>query len=212
MARKLRNFIWDLAQRKTDEGEFNPYNSIFKDQDLPTGPGIRQQNLRIYLNYHLRNKSNVLWLFDHPGFLDSVRTGVPLLNEENYENIKNYLKIKGNFETATKFSSRVDKSPISKIVWKSTSNLNKKPIFWNIYPFYKHDKSIETVISPKKKDIIKHSEILENFIKLVKPRKIFVFGREAQKYANYLNLKYKYVDHPVKIGYDTFQKNIKNYS
>lgn len=211
MSGRVNNIVKELALTKTNNRIFNPYNELSKSTDDRTAPGVRQQNLRLYLNTHLKNKTKVLWVYSSPTFLEAKRSGVPLLNESLFSKAEGVLKPDRHFEVATKSKKRPDNTVISSVIWDVAEELGINPIIWPAIPFYTHRKGkVKAKRKPTMAEIIKYKHFLENIIALYKPDHILAIGREAEQALKSIGIKPVYVNHP-RSGKGDFANKVKKY-
>lgn len=205
MTAETNNLVKKLARTKTKDTIFNPYNEFTKSLDDRTAPGIRQQNLKLYLNSHISLKTKMLWVYCSPTYLEAKRSGVPLVNAVLFDKVEDILKTSKHFERATKSKKKLSNTAMSSTLWNVVSELGINPIIWPVIPFYTHN--LVSKRKPTDREIIKYKWFLMQILDIYKPTTILAIGRDTQKALQVLGVKAIYIEHPQR-GKKAFKKEI----
>ncbi|HLD50733.1 hypothetical protein A3K34_03690 [candidate division WWE3 bacterium RIFOXYC1_FULL_40_10] len=190
MALKIDDLIIKLANTITDDTLFNPYNQICKDFDISTGPGVRQGNLRIYLEKHLDSRTDTIWIFDTAGYHSSKLTGVPLVGPSNYSKVEETLGLENRFENANKNGAVSSSAEESTKLWETLSKKHNPPLVWNLLPFYPHQANeISVKRTPEKEEYLKYAEFTHLVLEIFGLKKIVAMGHRAQKALDLIHIK-----------------------
>lgn len=192
MASKTNELIIRLANTKTDDSLFNPYNQICKNYDITTAPGLRQGNLRIYLDSYLNKKTDVLWVIDCADFYSAKLSGVPLLEPISYAKVEGIFGLTEHFEVAHKNRTISGSNKGNEEIWDLLSKQKTRPLIWNILPFYPHEtEDISKRREPTKKEYLQHAEFIRLIISIFKPKTVLALGTKTQSVLKDLNIKSK---------------------
>jgi hypothetical protein len=192
MASKIDELIVKLANTITDENLFNPYNQICKNHDLSTAPGLRQGNLRTYLDSFKNAKTDTLWMVDVADFHSTKLTGVPLVEPLSFKRVEGILGLTTHFEGAHKNGAAPYTHRSHNEVWNFAYKQKKHPLLWNILPFYPHSADdILTKRDANNNEYIKYSGFLRIILDIYKPKSVFAIGPKAKTALDLLNVKSK---------------------
>ncbi|OGC69580.1 hypothetical protein A2415_03325 [candidate division WWE3 bacterium RIFOXYC1_FULL_39_7] len=192
MANKIDELVIKLANTKTEETLFNPYNQVCKDYDINTAPGVRQGNLRMYLESYAEGSVEELWVTSSADFHTTKLTGVPLLDPVNFAFVEGILGAPIKFEIATKNRTIFETNKLFGNVWDLAAKQKKRPLIWAVLPFYPHDTAgITTKRVPEVEEYRKYKEFLMMVIGIYKPKNIVTIGPDAKKAVSSLKLKSK---------------------
>jgi len=192
MASKIDELIIKLANTRTEETLFNPYNQVCKDYDINTAPGVRQGNLRIYLESYANSAVEDLWVTDAVDFHSTKLTGVPLLNPVNLTRVEDILGLTTKFEVATKNRAVLEGHKYGTNVWDLISKQKKRPMIWTVLPFYPHETAgITSKRDPSAEEYSKYKEFLMLIIEIYKPKNIFTMGAKTKSALTALKIKSK---------------------
>jgi len=186
-----------LATTKTSKTLFNPYNELSKPVDDRTAPGVRQQNLRLYLNSHYALHTKMLWVYFSPTYTEAKRSGVPLVNFTTFRKAESVLNTEKHFEKATKSRKRPSSTVISSTLWSVADELGINPIIWPVIPFYAHVAGkLSVKRKPTPQEINKYKHYLEEILQIYKPEKVLAIGKEAEEAMKILGIEAGYIEHP----------------
>lgn len=205
MSSKIDILVKKLAQTRTKGVLFNPYNELSKPTDDRTAPGVRQQNLRIYLSALEKQKPKILCFYYAPSYDESKRSGVPLTNVSIFKRVENILKVSRPFEKATKSRGKPELSSMASIIWDTIEDLNKTIAVWPIIPFYPHKKSgLKMERSFTNKELLTYRPLLSDIVELFEPKIVLSVGKDAHEALKFLKVKHYQLPHP--------RRNIKNFA
>ncbi len=192
MISKIDELISKLASTKTAENLFNPYNQICKNHDISTAPGLRQGNLRLYLDSHLRAKTDVLWVNDTVDYFSSKISGVPLLEINNYPKVEKLLKLEDHFERANKNGVNGGNNTLISKIWSLIETQTNPVILWNLLPFYAHSPSdIAVKRHPDQEEFEEHKEFIHLLISIYNPKTIYAITQNTKSILTSLGIKSK---------------------
>jgi uracil-DNA glycosylase len=212
MTAKISGFVRKLATTATGDMLFNPYNEFSKMSDDKTAPGLRQQNLKLYLNSHMKLKTNKMWIYLAPTYLEAKRSGVPLANASIYRKVESILNAEKLFEKATKTKNRPNNTTLSTSLWNAANELNIHPIIWPVIPFYAHKENrLKSKRSPTQKEIVKYRVFIDKVIAVFKPTTILAVGKGTKEALDMLKIKSHYVKHP-RSSKKEFKRNVSKYT
>lgn len=197
MSTKVNSFIKKLAQTRTGSDLFNPYNELTKPIDDRTAPGVRQQNLRLYLNAHEKLKSKVMCIYYSPSYDESKRSGVPLTNISNFGEVNHFLGIEHPFEKATKSRNKPKVSSMASILWNLAERNNAKLLFWPVVPFYPHKKGgLKKVRNFTHKELLDYRNLLSDVVTIFEPKTILSIGKDTDEALSFLKVNHYKMPHP----------------
>ena len=204
MTQKINSLIKKLAQTETKSDLFNPYNELTKPTDDRTAPGVRQQNLRMYLDSLEKSKPQFICFFYAPLYDESKRSGVPLTNVSNFKQVEEVLNIKKSFEKATKSRGKPKLSSVASILWNTVEKIDEPIVFWPIIPFYPHKKSgLKTPRKFTNKELLKYKELVVDIVDLFEPKIVLSIGKDTHEALDFLQVKHYELPHP--------RRNIKKF-
>lgn len=192
MISKIDELISKLASTKTEENLFNPYNQICKNHDISTAPGLRQGNLRIYLDKHLQNKTDEIWFIDTVDYFSTKISGVPLVEINNYAKVEKILGISEHFERANKNGIVNGVNHTITKIWDLIASQTKPVLIWNVFPFYAHNpKDIAIKRTPTDEEFINNKEFVHLLMDIYKPKNISSINQRTKEVLGLLNIKSK---------------------
>jgi hypothetical protein len=197
MSSKVNILIKKLAQTETKSDLFNPYNELTKPTDDRTAPGVRQQNLRLYLDSLEKSKPKIICFFYSPSYDESKRSGVPLTNVSNFKDVAEIVKIEKTFEKATKSRGKPKLSSIASIIWSVVEKIDEPIVFWPVIPFYPHKKSgLKTERNFTNKELLKYKDLMVDIVSLFEPEIVLSIGKDAHDALDFLQVKHYQLPHP----------------
>lgn len=187
---KTDNLVTKLASTKTEETLFNPYNQICKYNDINTAPGVRQGNLRLYLESYTNVKIDTLWVFSTADYCSTKLSGVPQVNPQNYRSVESVLKISTHFENANKNNLVSNENKLHNKIWDVISKQSTHSLIWNVLPFYPHDiTDVSIERNPTKDEYVKYGEFIRMIIDIYKPKTVLAVGQKTKDALRLLNIK-----------------------
>lgn len=211
MLATVNNLVKKLATHITEKNAFNPYNQLSKATDDRTAPGIRQQNLRLYLESHEKLKTKVIWAYLFPTYEEAKRSGVPMGNSNTFRQIEEILNTDRKFEKATKIKRIPNSSSMSEILWNTAEEIGINPIIWPVIPFYLHNPGArKTKRKPKADEVEMYGEYFKLILEIYQPKNILAIGKDTKNALDQLKIKSKYIQHPRR-GIKAFKKTVSRY-
>jgi hypothetical protein len=197
MSAKIDILVKKLAQTETESVLFNPYNELTKPTDDRTAPGVRQQNLRIFLNSLEKQKPKVMCFYYAPSYDESKRSGVPLTNVSIFKQVAEILDVERPFEKATKSRGKPELSSMASIIWDTIEKVEKPIAVWPIIPFYPHKKSgLKTERNFSNKELLKYRPLLSDIVEIFEPKVVLSIGKDSHEALKYLKVKHYTLPHP----------------
>ena len=192
MENATNELIKRLANTRTDENLFNPYNQVCKIFDVNTAPGLRQGNLRIFLDSFTNSSTDALWVFDSADYFSTKLSGVPLMGPSSFTKVENIFGLTLHFEAANKSSSLSAVPNAHAKLWNLISKQKEHPLIWNVLPFYPHKRDdISTRREPTAQEYLKYSEFMHSVIAIYKPKSVLAVGNKAKSALDLLKIKSK---------------------
>ena len=192
------DFIKKLTTRESSTSVYNPY----KDKRVAN-------NLKIYLEYILKNQDNfVLLIGEAPGYAGCRITGIPFTSGVTINNsrLPVFTTIKNNL-----FLKTIEAEKTATIVWDYLENKEKIPVFWNSFPFHPHDKGDQlSNRAPTDDEIEEGKYYIEKLIEIFSPKAIAAIGRKGEKALNdiFPDKHIDYIRHPSRGGKSGFLTGI----
>lgn len=187
-----------LSKRKSSKTVFNQY----RNKDV-------LNNLRLYFEYLLKNKHNVLLIGEAPGYKGCRLTGIPFTSGDKIQNSKH--KIFKGIGSKIKLY-KVDSENTAAILWEFLGDSKPVPILWNAFPFHPHISGVpESNRSPNAIEIEEGKLYLQIVYDLFKPTKLCSLGRVGETVLKELfpNKQITYIRHPSHGGKREFVKGMK---
>lgn len=203
----IGNFISKLANTETSNKLFNPFVDICPIHDKKNAPLIRQRNLQLLLEAHMKLKTKMIWLFEAPSYLGARRSGAPFVNEGMFTEIEQILQTSRKFEKATHTDSKT--AITTRITWRVAKELALKPLIWEALPFHPHN--LDQPLSNRKpslEEMASYKHFLIQILEIFNPIDILAIGRVAENGLNSLGVKATYVRHPAQGGAKIFRDQI----
>ncbi|WP_297209384.1 MULTISPECIES: uracil-DNA glycosylase [Thermodesulfovibrio] len=196
----LQGLLDSLSRRKSSNTVFNQY----QDKNI-------LNNLRLYLEYLIKNNSKILLIGEAPGYRGCRLTGIPLTSGKVIINFQRKIKIFKEIGNEIKLHQIVSENTAT-IFWNFLASYNKPvPILWNAFPFHPHKKEMpESNRKPNRSEIEEGKEYLKIIYDLFKPEKLCSLGCVGERVLNEL-FPYKniiYIRHPSYGGKEKFINGI----
>jgi len=195
----LDKFLNLLKERESSDTVCNQY----KDKEI-------LNNLKLYLQFLLENKHDVILIGEAPGYRGCKITGIPfssgnIIKESKhkmFQELRNKIKIR-----------QVIAENTAKIFWDFIENKNL-PILWNAFPFHPHEKfKPNTNRKPTKSEIKEGEKYLLMIYELFKPKKICSLGKVGEAILKNIfpDKEIIYIRHPSYGGKAEFIKGMNNF-
>lgn len=194
----LNNFLNLLSKRESSENVFNPY----KNKEI-------LNNLKLYFEYLIQNKNNILIVGEAPGHKGCRITGIPFTSGVSIKNSEH--EMFKELKDSLKFEKIIPENTAT-IVWDFLEN-KKVPIFWNAFPFhpFKNNNS-NSNRKPNQSEIKEGEKYLKAVYEIFKPKKLCTIGRVGEKTLSNLfpDKEIIYIRHPSYGGKKDFLEGMKN--
>lgn len=161
---------------------------------------IRRRNLAIYLSEMRKQNPETLLIGEAPGIHGCYYTGIAFTDEFTivtdcfFEN-KGY--------SILQVRPVPEKEQSAYTIWEIIGKCDKKPLLWNIYPFYPFDDG-QVNRTPSKAEIELGYDILHNLLSAFNIKRIYGLGRVASN-----RLGADYIRHPSYGGKSACQARLK---
>lgn len=192
MKNDVEEIIKMLAFTKTEKHLFNPYNQVDTKCDLNTAPGLRQNNLRMYLDAYNDIKVEEMWITE---FIDPMTTklsGIPLIAPAHLSQVQNILHLPGMLEIPIK-NSLIEPNSKLDAVWSKIEKYGKKPLVWSIIPFYLNKNYLLNLkASFYESELLKYKEILHRIIDIYQPTTIYALSEQTRSHLALLEIDAQY--------------------
>lgn len=163
----LNDLLVYLSERESSEIVFNQY----QDEEI-------RNNLKLYLNYLVQNKHNVLLIGEAPGYRGCRLTGIPFASGVVIRNAKH--KIFKEIGSEIKLCQVVSENTAT-ILWDFLGNDRPVPILWNAFPFHPHERGIpESNRKPDVQELAEGKKYLKIVYDIFKPKKLCSLGRVGE--------------------------------
>ena len=193
-----------LADLKFDN-VFNPYSDLCPYHDLPDAPAIRRRNLGLTLD-RAAGRVEEIWLALEPGHRGARRTGLAMTDDRRLTPHAKYWGIEG-IARATKSGPETEGT--AGIVWGALSRKGASAFLWNAFPLHSHQ--AKSPLSNRRHTPVEREacvDITLAILNLLKPKRVFAIGREAEVAAQTLGVAAEYVRHPSFGGKSDFLRGI----
>ena len=184
---------------------FNPYNQEISSIDRPGAAGIRQQNLKNYLDSFPKAPEYLL-LGEAPGWRGCRFSGVPFTSEAQFgqSNVP--------FQGEPTSISGTYREASATIFWNTLRVHHPRAFAWNIMPFHPHH--IDVPLSnrrPSRSEIDWALPVLIRLINLLAPIRIIAVGKVASSTLAKINIPALTIRHPSHGGAQIFRSEILSY-
>jgi len=187
-----------LSKRGTSDIVFNQY----QDEDI-------RNNLRLYFDYLLQNKPDVILIGEAPGYNGCRLTGIPFTSGAVIKKSKH--KIFKKIGSEIVLHQEVSENTAT-ILWDFLGSDRLVPILWNAFPFHPHRSGIpESNRRPDASEIEEGKKYLRIVYDLFEPKKLCSLGRVGEAVLKELfpNEKIIYIRHPSRGGKKNFIKGME---
>ncbi|MCH8028922.1 MAG: hypothetical protein IH874_03190 [Candidatus Dadabacteria bacterium] len=185
----LKSLISSLAKRQSTDCVFNPYRQ-----------GFIRNNVRVYFDYLLRTRPEVMLVGEAPGWRGACLTGIPftsgqVLNTSPHQMLRAINAEIELREEMGEFTARA--------VWEYLGVDKPAPLMWNAFPFHPHKvHERRSNRRPTQDEIREGFGFIEILYELLKPSALIALGRVAEAALKeiYPNKTVHYVRHPARGG------------
>ncbi|WRQ72922.1 MAG: uracil-DNA glycosylase [Methanosarcinales archaeon Met12] len=189
----LNNLLTSLSKRDSSDIIFNQY----QDEDI-------RNNLRLYFDYLLQNKHDVLLIGEAPGYNGCRLTGIPFTSGAVIKKSEHKIFKKIGSEIVL---HQVVSENTATILWDFLGSNRLVPILWNAFPFHPNKSRIpKSNRRPNVLEIEEGKKYLRIVYDLFKPKKLCSLGQVGEKVLKELfpNEKIIYIRHPSRGGKKDF--------
>jgi hypothetical protein len=194
--KQIDDFISQLSLVQNTSNTTNLYFGDSRESN------IRRNNLKVYLTKMENLKPKFLILGEAPGYKGCRLSGVAFTSEKVMsENVFfndlpiQFINNKDNLESEISAT----------IVWNEISQLNDKPLIWNIFPFHPHSANdTMTNRTPTKIELEEGKNFLDDILKIFDIKKIIALGRKPESQLVKIGLPNSYIRHPANGGKKDF--------
>lgn len=163
----LGDLLESLSGRESSEIVFNQY----QDEEI-------RNNLKLYFDYLIQNKHDVLLIGEAPGYRGCRLTGIPFTGGVVIKNAKH--KIFKEIGSEIKLHQVVSESTAT-ILWDFLGNDRPVPILWNAFPFHPHKCGMpESNRKPNVQELKEGKKYLKIVYDIFKPKKLCSLGRVGE--------------------------------
>jgi hypothetical protein len=184
---------------------FNPYRDHCAHHDLPDAPIIRSRNLELTL-VGAAGQVDEMWFALEPGHRGARRTGLAMTDDQRLSEHAEYWEIDG-IQRATKSGPETEAT--AGTVWEALKKKGSSIFLWNAFPLHTHQSGIPLSNrrhTPAEREAC--ATVTLAIFELVRPRRVFAIGREAQQALSALGIDADYVRHPSYGGKAKFLEGI----
>ncbi len=163
----LDDLLESLSERESSEIVFNQY----QDEEI-------RNNLKLYFDYLIQNKHDVLLIGEAPGYRGCRLTGIPFTSGVVIKNAKH--KIFKEIGSEIKPHQVVSENTAA-ILWDFLGNDRPVPILWNAFPFHPHERGMpESNRKPDVQELKEGKKYLKIVYDIFKPKKLCSLGRVGE--------------------------------
>lgn len=189
----LDDLLESLSERESSEIVFNQY----QDEEI-------RNNLKLYFNYLIQNKHDVLMIGEAPGYRGCRLTGIPFTSGVVIKNAKHkiFREIGSEIKLHQVFSENT-----ATILWNFLGNDRPVPILWNAFPFHPHERGmLESNRKPDVQELKEGKKYLKIVYDIFKPKKLCSLGRVGEITLRELfpSEEIIYIRHPSRGGKKNF--------
>ncbi|MCE2030372.1 uracil-DNA glycosylase [Sessilibacter corallicola] len=190
------------------ENSFNPYSQRCDIYDYHNAPQKRRKLLKQVLDIASEQGVDSIWIGRDLGYRGGRRTGLPMTDDTHFK--LNLNKWGVNAERTTKGKEISERT--STIIWDQLKKIDVPVFIWNVFPLHPHEPNqplTNRAHNAKERDA--GIEILNDLIKLLKPKRLIAIGNDAENALKKLetNVPVIKVRHPSYGGQNIFIEQVK---
>jgi hypothetical protein len=189
----FNDLLESLSKRGSSEIVFNQYH----DEEI-------RNNLKLYLDYLIQNKHDMLLIGEAPGYRGCKLTGIPFTSGFVIKNSKHNIFKEIGSEIIL---HQVISENTATILWDFLGNDRPVPILWNAFPFHPYNRGMpESNREPDVQELEEGKKYLKIVYEIFKPKNICSLGRVGEITFKELfpNEKIIYIRHPSRGGKNEF--------
>lgn len=194
----LNELLHHLSKRKSSDIVFNQY----QDKNI-------LNNLKLYFEWLIQNRHNVLLIGEAPGYRGCRLTGIPFTSGAVIKSARH--KIFKEIGTQIELH-KVTPENTASMLWEILDASSPIPILWNAFPFHPFKSGVsESNRKPTPSEIEEGKRYLEIVYELFRPQKLCSLGRVGEAILNDLfpNEKIIYIRHPSHGGKKDFVRGVR---
>lgn len=203
----VNQFIKKLTQLQF-ENTFNPYSQRCGIYDYHNAPLKRRKLLKQVLDIASKDGVDSIWIGRDLGYRGGRRTGLPMTDDTHFK--LNLNKWGVNAERATKGKEISERT--ATVIWDQLININVPVFIWNVFPLHPYEPNnplTNRAHNAKERDT--GIEILEDLIKILKPKRLIAIGNDADNALKKLKIDVPVIKvrHPSYGGQTVFIEQVK---
>jgi len=194
----LKELLQHLSKRKSSDIVFNQY----QDKNI-------LNNLKLYFEWLLQNRHNVLLIGEAPGYRGCRLTGIPFTSGAIIKSARH--KIFKEIGVQIKLHKVVSENTAA-ILWEILDESKPIPVLWNAFPFHPFKSGLpESNRKPTSSEIKEGKRYLEIVYEIFKPVKLCSLGRVGEAILDDLfpHEKVIYIRHPSHGGKKEFVRGMQ---
>lgn len=157
---------------------FNPYSDRCPVHDLDDAPVRRSKLLIQMLEMAEQVEVDSIWVGRDLGFRGGRRTGLALTDDVHFHD---HLSRWGISQVRPTLGRPVSERTAS-IIWEMLGRIQTPIFLWNVFPLHPHEHDTPfTNRTHNAKERRAGTEILDQLIRLVRPKKLIAVGKDAEK-------------------------------
>lgn len=187
---------------------FNPYFDRCSVHDLDDAPQRRSEMLAEMLEMAARGDVDAIWVGRDLGFRGGRRTGMALTDDVHFHT---HLSRWGISRTKPTLGRPVSERTAT-IIWQMLERIEVPIFLWNVFPLHPHNPDAPfTNRAHNAKERKAGTEILEQLIRLLRPKRLIAVGNDAEKVLGQLSSEASVlkVRHPSYGGQAEFSRQIR---
>lgn len=187
---------------------FNPYSDRCPIHDLDDAPAQRSELLAQILEMAASAEVDALWVGRDLGFRGGRRTGMALTDDVHFHD---HLSRWGVSRTKPTVGQPVSERTAT-IIWEMLERIQAPIFLWNVFPLHPHDHDDPfTNRAHNAKERKAGTEILDQLIRLLRPKRLIAVGNDAEKVLHRIasGANVVKVRHPSYGGQTEFSRQIR---
>jgi hypothetical protein len=200
-------FVRSIQHAKKFDNVFNPYvDTCSEGCDVADAPQRRSRALLALLDSAAKTEIDSFWIGRDLGHGGGRRTGVALTDDVHIP--AHELRWNISVERAT--IGPLVSELTACAVWGMLAQIRANIFLWNVFPFHSHerDRPFSNRDHSAKIERPAGLEIMEQLIRMLKPRRIIALGDDAERGVKKLKKDFQKVRHPSFGGQKVFADQI----
>lgn len=187
---------------------FNPYSDRCSVYDLEDAPQRRSELLEKILEIAVRTEVDALWVGRDLGFRGGRRTGMALTDDVHFQaHLSRWGIVREKPTSGLPITERT-----ATIIWEMLEWIDDPIFLWNVYPLHPHSPdSPFTNRAHNAKERKAGTEILDQLIQLLRPKRLIAVGNDAEKVLGQISgtVPVLKVRHPSYGGQTEFSRQVR---